>query len=172
MAVTSRPIRPDRAPLRVGPQLARALQASIYILALLALTVAIGRGLSWGQRRLDDLRYGVPRTVQLAGVVGGGDGAASPTRFIGLNLDGQVSVLVLPGGDASRVAALPGPYVIGDSGAAAVPLLSLADLTGDGAPDLLLTIRGEVIVYANHDGTFALLTPEERARIQPPSEAP
>jgi hypothetical protein len=172
MAVTSRTLKPARAPVWAGRPLAWLVQASMYALVLLALALVVGRGLAWAQCTIDDLRYGVPRTVQLAGVVGGGDSATNPTRFIGLNIDGQVSVLVLPGGDASRVAPLLGPYVIGDNGSAAVPLLSLADLTGDGAPDLLVTIRGEIVVYGNHDGTFVLLTPEERARLEVQRRAP
>ncbi len=172
MAVTSRSLKPTRVPMRVGKALAWLVQASVYALALLALTLVVSRGLGWAQRSLDDLRYGMPRTVHLAGVVGGGDSEVSPTRFIALNIDGQVSVLVLPGGDVNRLATLPGPYVIGEDGNTAVPLLSLADLTGDGAPDLLVTIRGETVVYGNNAGTFALLTPEERARLETPTGTP
>jgi hypothetical protein len=172
MAVTSKPLTSARALARPGAWIAWLLQAFLYATVLLTLTLAVNRGMGWAQRSLDDLRYGMPRTVHLAEVVGGGDSMAAPTRFIALNIDGQVSVLVLPGGDASRLVTLPGPYVIGDHGSAAVPLLALADLTGDGAPDLLLTIRGETIVYGNHDGTFALLTLEERARLATPTEQP
>ncbi|NJN17393.1 MAG: hypothetical protein HC822_14535 [Oscillochloris sp.] len=171
MAVTSRTTKPARTMLRVENRLAWILQVGLYVVALVTLTLALSRGVEWSRRTLDDLRYGMPRTVHLTGVVGGGDATASPTRFIGLNLDGQVSVLVAPAGDSGRMAVLPGPYVIGNDGPAAVPLLSLADLTGDGASDLLLTIRGEMIVYVNHDGTFALLTPEERTQLElPPGE--
>lgn len=172
MAVTSKPLNTTRAPARAGTLLVWLMQASLYVLALFALSLAVSHGLSWAQRSLDDLRYGVPRTVQLAGVVGDGDSAVNPTHFIALNIEGQVSVLVLPGGDVSRLTTLPGPYVIGDDGGAAVPLLALADLTGDGAPDLLVTIRGETVVYVNHVGTFALLTAEERARLEPPQGMP
>lgn len=171
MAVTTRPLKPARASAQVGHRLPWMLQGSIYVIALVTFALVLSRGIEWSRRTLDDLRYGMPRTVHLTGVVGGGDTAATPTRFIGLNLDGHVSVLVAPAGDTSRMAFLPGPYVIGNDGRTAVPLLSLADLTGDGAPDLLLTIRGEMIVYVNHDGTFALFTPEERARLAvPPGE--
>jgi hypothetical protein len=143
------------------------LAAGTYILALVALIVLAQHATAWGQARLDDLRYGMPRTVHLAGVVGG-DSAGAPTRFVGLNLDGQISIMVMPAGDSSKLAALPGPYVIGRGGAEAVPHLELADLTGDGQADLLLTVRGETVVYVNHEGTFALITPEERARLQAP----
>lgn len=172
MAVTSRPLTPAREETRVAKPFAWLLQASIYALALVALTLAADRGLGWAGRTLDDLRYGMPRTVQLAGVVGAGDSAATPTRFLALNIDGQVSLLILPAGDASRLVALPGPYVIGEQGNTAVPLLQLSDLTGDGAPDLLVTIRGEMVVYVNHAGTFALITPEERAQLQAPTVTP
>jgi hypothetical protein len=161
-------MKPARTSVRAGNRLAWVFQVSIYVIAFVTLALALSRGMEWSRRTLDDLRYGMPRTVHLTGVVGGGDTAAHPTRFIGLNLDGHVSVLVAPAGDTSRMAFLPGPYVIGNDGQAATPLLSLADLTGDGAPDLLLTIRGEMIVYVNHDGTFALLTPEERAQLEAP----
>lgn len=166
MAVTITDIRP-RLPGWRRPALTPLLAAGTYILALIALVVLSQQVGAWAQVRLDDLRYGRPRTVHLSGVVGG-DSAAAPTRFIGLNLDGQLSILVLPAGDSSRTVALPGPYVIGRGGADAVPELGLADLTGDGQADLLLTVRGETVVYVNHEGTFALITPEERARLQAP----
>ena len=172
MAVTSRSLEPARPRMRAGTGLVWLVQAGVYVLALLALTLVVSRGMGWAQRSLDDLRYGMPRTVHLADAVGGGDSEAAPTRFIALNIDGQVSVLVAPGGDMSRLATLPGPYVIGDHGSAAVPLLSLDDLTGDGAPDLLVTIRGETVVYGNNAGSFALLTPEERARLATPTGTP
>lgn len=166
MAVTTTTIRP-RPP--VGRRLTPTslLAASTYILALIALVVLAQHASAWAQARLDDLRYGSPRTVHLSGVVGG-DSAAAPTRFIAMNLGGQVSILVLPAGDSGRLAALPGPYVIGRGGADAVPQLELADLTGDGQADLLLTVRGETVVYVNHEGTFALITQEERARLHAP----
>jgi hypothetical protein len=166
MAVTSTTIEP-RAPdwRRVSPT--SLLTAMVSALALLALVVLTQHGIAWTQARLDDLRYGTPRTVQLVGAVGGGDSDVAPTRFIGLNLDGQVSILVIPAGDTSRLAALQGPYVIGRDGPQVVPHLKLADATGDGQADLLLTVRGETVIYVNHEGVFALITPEERARLQP-----
>ncbi len=164
MAVTSTTIK-TRPPIWRRASLTSLLAASTYILALIALVVLAQHVATWAQARLDDLRYGNPRTVHLSGPVGG-DSAAAPTHFIGLNLDGQISILVLPGGDSAALSVLPGPYVIGRGGAEAVPHLDLADLTGDGRPDLLLTVRGETVVYVNHDGTFALITPEERAGLE------
>jgi hypothetical protein len=166
MAVRTTTIK-ARLPAWRRPQLTSLLTASTYILALAAMIVLLQHATAWGQARMDDLRYGSPRTVHLSGVVGG-DSAAAPTRFVGLNLDGQISILVIPAGDTGRLAALPGPYVIGRGGAEAVPHLELADLTGDGQAELLLTVRGETVVYVNHEGTFALITQEERARLEAP----
>lgn len=164
MAVTSTTLKPRPSAGR------RALPTSLfvagtYILMLIALVVLVQHGLAWSQERLDDLRFGYPRTVHLTGVVGG-DSSVVPTRFVGLNLDGQLSIVVLPAGDTSRLSILPGPYVVGRDGDKAVPELALADLTGDGQPDLLLTVRGETVVYVNKQGSFALITPEERAQLQ------
>lgn len=166
MAVTSNTLKPRaRAGRRVSP--AALFAAVTYILLLLALAALVQRGAAWAQERADDVRFGTPRTVHLSGVVGG-DSAAAPTRFVGLNLDGQLSILVLPAGDSGRLSVLPGPYVVGRDGAKAVPELALADLSGDGQADLLLTVRGETVVYINHGGEFALITAEERARLQAP----
>jgi hypothetical protein len=43
-----------------------------------------------------------------------------------------------------------------------VPRPALADLTGDGRADLLVTVRGETLVYVQEGDGFRLVTPEER----------
>ena len=82
--------------------------------------------------------------------------------MITLNIDGQISILVLPGGDAGRVQALAGPYLVGVDNRYVVPRPALADFTGDGRVDLLVTVRGETLVYVQEGDGFRLLTPEER----------
>jgi hypothetical protein len=139
--------------------------AAVYVLALLAAVVLIGHALSVGQQWLNDIRYGMPRTVQVSGYVGHGDAHTMPTHFIAINLDGQVSVLEIPGGDIDQLTVLPGPYVVGADGPRVVPQLDLGDLDGDGHSDLLITLRGETVVYLNKDGGFRLMTPAERARL-------
>jgi hypothetical protein len=137
----------------------------VYGLALVALLVLLQQVATWGQRRVDDLRYGFPRTVQIEGVVSPSDTPQTPTHVIALNLRGQVSVLVLPGSDASKLQTLAGPYIVGSDGAYAVPQPSLKDVNDDGRADLLVNIRGETVVYVHENGTFRLMTPEERAAL-------
>jgi hypothetical protein len=172
MAVVSRPLKNLRriAPSRgVRPTLSSWLAtALIYLLALVLGYLLLSPVFTWGQRRLDDLRYGFPRATQLAGLVGHGEESGEPTYLMALNLHGQVSILEVPGGDTEKLRALPGPYLVGADGAYVVPHLALEDVTGDGQPDLLLRVRDEIVVYVNENGSFRLITPAERARLAPP----
>ena len=167
MAVTTRNIeaRQHQSRWPVVQRLNSALSLGLSLIALVTLVLALQTLSVWGQQRLDDIRYGRPRTVHLAGVTGSGDSAEQPTHVIAMNLEGQISILVLPHGDTSQITTLPGPYVIGQDGWAAVPQPELRDITGDGLADLLVTIRGETIVYLNKSGVFSLITPEERANL-------
>lgn len=137
-----------------------------WTLAFIAIGLLFSTLLDVGQRAYDDLRYGAPRRVLLSGYVGHGDERRMPTQIITLNLDGQVSTLVLPGGDVDALQVLMGPYVVGDDGAAAVALPELQDVNGDGHVDLLVTVRNETVVYVNRNGQFALITPTERQVLQ------
>jgi hypothetical protein len=169
MAVVSRPIKTSRRTalfggVRPAPSswLVTALAyVLLLVLGYLLLTPAIG----WGQRRLDDLRYGFPRTTQIDGFVGHGEEGGQPTHLIALNLQRQVSILELPGGDAAQVQVLPGPYLIGADGEQVAPQLALRDMNGDGSADLLLQVRDEIVVYMNENGSFRPMTPAERAQL-------
>jgi hypothetical protein len=163
--------RVDRVPwtqsLRVANGwMSSLLIAGVYVLAALAVYVLVGHALSWGKRKVEDVRYGYPRMVHLSGVVGHGDSPESPTHFIALNLEHQVSVLQLPAGDTREVQVLRGPYLFGEAGHYEVPSLALRDVDGDGLSDLLLTVRGEVVVFLNKDGDFRLITAEERVVLK------
>ncbi len=167
MAVVSRPFKPDRAPDRPRRmfRFMPLLTAVTYVLALLAIVVLAQRAMTWGQRWLDDVRYGFPRSARISGIVAPGDVDGLPTQIIALNMYGQVSILVLPGSDATQVQVLEGPYLFGRDGAYAVARPTLYDVNGNGQADLLVTIRGEAIVYLNDNGTLRLMTPEERAEL-------
>jgi hypothetical protein len=138
--------------------------AYLLVLGYLLLTPVV----TWGLRRLDDLRYSFPRTTQLDGFVGHGEEGGEPTHLLALNLRGQVSILEFPGGDPMKTRVLTGPYVVGADGPSGVPYLALQDVNGDMQADLLLQVREEVVVYVNENGTFRLITPVERARLAPP----
>ncbi|NJP06497.1 MAG: VCBS repeat-containing protein [Chloroflexaceae bacterium] len=171
MAVISRPMASERASVwgyRLLRWLKRGLLLKIgmYVLALAVLVLVAQQGSTYLQQQVDTMRYGFPRVAQITGYVGHGDAHQMPTHIMTLNMDGQISTLVIPGGDINRLSVLAGPYLVGMDGPFAVALPTLRDVNQDGHVDLLVTVRGETIVYLNQDGTFRLLTAEERVELQ------
>lgn len=167
MAVVSRRMNSRRTvrTSRVRQALASTwMTALAYVLLLILGYLLLTPVFAWGQRRLDDMRYGYPRSTQVDGSVGQAAGG-EPSHFIALNLRGQVSIVEIPGGDPGKVRTINGPYLVGADGPFVVPRLSLADVSGDSKPDLLLQVREEVVVYINDNGSFRLITPAERARL-------
>jgi hypothetical protein len=172
MAVVSRPARNSRR-ITLAGAVRQALSswwaaALIYLLLLVLGYLLLTPAFAWGQRRLDDMRYGFPRTTQIGGLVGHDEAGGEPTHLMALNLRGQISILELPGGDPAKTRAIVGPYLVGADGPYVVPHLSLQDVSGDGQVDLLLQVREETVVYINDNGTFRLITPAERARLVSP----
>jgi hypothetical protein len=108
----------------------------------------------------------MPRTAQITAYVGHGDERRMPTHIVTLNLNGQVSTLVLPGGDATNLTVLPGPYIVGNTGQYAPAVPALRDVNEDGHVDLLVTVRNETVVYLNKNGQFVLITPAEQAALR------
>jgi hypothetical protein len=168
MAVTSKEIQETR-PTRSLP-LPRSVGPIAYlitgVLAMLAIYVLVGAAVSWVQIRIDDVRYGRPRTTHIEGLVGhGAESSAQPTRLIGMNIDRQVVVLELPAGDPAQVRSLAGPYLFGANEDLTPVLLSLRDMDRDGLDDLIIDVRNEQIVYLNRDGSFRLPTPDEQQKL-------
>mgnify|MGYP007070998636 CR=1 FL=1 len=135
------------------------------VLALLAIYAIMGNVMSWGQSKVDDFRYGATRTYQVDAVVGHDDGAGTPSHFIAMNLNRQVMVIEIPGGDASKIRTLTGPYLFGAGEDKTPVLLRFQDLNRDGSQDLIVNVKNEEIVYLNKEGQFQPITPEERARL-------
>ncbi|KPV52462.1 hypothetical protein SE17_15365 [Kouleothrix aurantiaca] len=135
------------------------------VLALLAIYAIMGNVMSWGQGKVDDFRYGATRTYQVDAVVGHNDGAGTPSHFIAMNLNRQVMVIEIPGGDASKIRTLTGPYLFGAGEDKTPVLLRFDDLNRDGSQDLIVNVKNEEIVYLNKEGQFQPITPEERARL-------
>ena len=111
---------------------------------------------SWWQTQRDDWTYGRPRTYQTDAVVGHGDSATNPSHFIALNLNGQVLVIEIPGGNAAKAQVYIGPRLFG-AGEDLVPVtLSFEDCNGDGKPDLNIHIAGsdKIICFVNNGKTF------------------
>lgn len=159
MAVEGRPINGGTDVITVvrpaGPVI-------VGLLALLAFGLLFQAMFVWAGRQVDNMRYGFPRSVQISGYVGHGDERRMPSYIRTLNLDGQISVLVIPGGDTGQLQVLKGPYLVGNDGLYEVALPELRDVSGDGHVDLLVTVRGEVVVYINENEEFRLMNDEER----------
>lgn len=135
------------------------------LLALLAIYAIMGNVMGWAGGKIDDLRYGTPRTYQLDAVVGHDDGGGTATHLVALNLNRQVVVLELPGGDPSKIRTLTGPYLFGANEDKTPVLMRLEDVNRDGAKDLIVSIKNEELIYINRDGAFQAITPEERAQL-------
>lgn len=175
MAVRSQEIRSattragsmNPRPVSVTPSVSPHTLAYLLtaLLALVAISAVMGNVVSWGRTQIDTFRYGNPRTFQLSEAIGHEDGPGKPTHLIAMNLNRQVTVIELPGGDASKVRTLAGPYLFGADEDKTPVLLRLDDLNTDGTKDLIVTIKNEEIVYLNRDGQFNLLTDADRAAL-------
>ncbi|NWG20362.1 MAG: hypothetical protein HXY39_08520 [Chloroflexi bacterium] len=169
MAVTGRAIHTARRAWADHPDMRRSLHALTYgitlVLGALAAYTLIGLLVGRIAILADDIRYGYPRTSQVEAFVGHNEQAGQATHLIAINLNRQVIVLELPGGDPAQVRSISGPYLFGADEHLTPVTLSTGDVDGDGAPDLLLDIRRERIVYLNRDGSFRLPTPEEQAQL-------
>ena len=170
MAVTHKSLRSAQAEQPRARMLLHRFQLLVYgltlILAAIAIYVVVSMLLGKANVLIDDLRYGRPRTTQLNAFVGHDEANGQPTHLIAINLNRQVMVIELPGGDATKTRTLSGPYLFGANEDLTPLQLHLQDLDGDGNPDLLLDIRQEQLVYLNRDGAFRLPTPEEQAELQ------
>ncbi len=167
MAVTSRELRNERRPLMsVQSDSVNSLAYIVTgVLALLAVYVVLSNLVAWGTIKYDDLVYGRPRTFHLTAPVGNSAEMNGPSHFIGINLNRQVIVLYLPGGDASQVHTIIGPYLFG-AGEDLTPVsLRLADVNGNAIPDLIVRVKNEEIIYINRGDTFELITAEERQQL-------
>jgi hypothetical protein len=154
------PVRQKYVPLR------SPFTLLAYALALLALLVLVQNALQWAQRRLDDWRYGFPRTTSLDAFVGHGEEQGLPSHLRAVNLHGQVVVVEFPGGDVARTTVLAGPQLVGGDATYVAPKLAVRDLNDDGHVDLLLTLKGEMVVYLNQDGAFQPPSPEALAALR------
>ncbi len=169
MAVTSKTLRHTQRRARRSPAMpplfAQSAFAITVLLAIVAVLLLGGALLGRLQVLADDIRYGRPRTYQMAGFVGHNEASGVPSYFVAMNVNRQVVIVELPGGDATQARTIQGPYLFGAREDLTPVVLSLQDADGDSHVDLFVDIRQERIVYLNRDGAFRLPTPDEQARI-------
>ncbi len=170
MAVTSKNLHSTRRAQVYRPATPRRLNAVVYaitlVLAVLALYVVVGLAMGKLHVFVDDLRYGRPRTTQLNGFVGHDEASGQPTHLMAINLNRQVVIIELPGGDPAKTRSIAGPYLFGADEDLTPVVLSLYDADRDGQVDLLLDVRRELLVYLNKDGAFRLPTAAEEAQLK------
>ncbi len=133
----------------------------LFLIGLVGLTVLV----QWGTLWLDDLRYGRPRTMQVSAFVGHQEQPGNPSHFVALNLNRQVVVLELPGGDSTKTQVLQGPTLFGANEELTPVTLRVVRVNQDDKPDLVLSIKREEIIYINTGETFRLITEDERRQL-------
>lgn len=182
MAVTSRELKssathratPTRAPGAAAAPGARhaSLGTLAYgmslVLIVVLLNLILTPLLAWGRIKLDDLRYGRPRTMQTTAFVGHNETNGQPSHFVAMNLERRVVILQLPGGDASKTRTITGPYLFGAGEDLTPVLLRFEDANGDKRLDMLVNVKQEEMIYINDqaDDGFRLATAEELGQIQ------
>ena len=166
-----RPLAPDaaqRRPDRLATTGTPSWMLRVMAIALAGLLVVVGGAalVEWGRVRLDDLRYGRPRTTHLTGFVGHSDGDGVPTHLMATNLNRRITIVEIPGGDPAKIRTIVGPYLVGKDEDLTAATMRLSDVTGDGHPDLLLRVKNEEVVYVNDRGEFRLMTRAERPVVE------
>ena len=176
MAVTSRDLhaagrlRPQvlrPAPVsRTYPASGRTPYVLTLVLCMVAIVLVANSLVTWGQIKLDDLRYGRPRTSHLSAIVGHDDAGGNPTQFVAMNLNRRVVVLEIPGGDASKTRTLTGPYLFGANEDLTPVRLALSYVNDDRLTDLIVSVKDEDIIYINENGSFRLINDGERTAYE------
>jgi hypothetical protein len=128
---------------------------ALYVAYMLIATVV-----SWADVKLDDIRYGYPRTFQTDAFVGYDEQTGVPTHFIAVNAHRQVLIMILPGGDPSHVTVIKGPYLFGPGQEFSPPMLQVSDVNHDGYPDLTLQVAGQSVVYLNDPRRHTFVLPK------------
>ncbi len=141
--------------------------AALGVAAVIVAYQLLSGALFWVQLRLDDLRYGYPRSTQMDAYVGFGESSGLPTHFIALNLHRQIVVMYLSGDEPTRPHVLKGPYLYGPDQEYAPVTLRVVDVTGDGYPDLVVTVDHQRVVYVDvpSRAEFRPLLPAEYAAV-------
>lgn len=153
MAVMQRELRYpsaiQRREVRHGARTGAVLTLFAFGLALWLAYTVTSAALAWGQVKLDDIRYGYPRTFQADGYLGYGEASGLPTHFTVINAHRQVLILIVPGTNPAHVSVIRGPYLYGADQDFSPATLTLRDANNDGAPDLVLHVAGQTFTYLN-----------------------
>jgi hypothetical protein len=144
------------------------LLSTLLIIGALAIVLYFGITsiLAWTQVKMDDMKYGRPRTFQLDAFVGHGEANGTPSHFVAMNLNRRVTIMQFPGGDVTKPQVIVGPYLFGRSEDLTVVKLRAEDVNGDDKPDLTVAVKDERLVYINDGAAFRPITAEELAQLK------
>jgi len=135
------------------------------LLSAIALYFVLSGVVQWGLQRYDDVRYGTTRTFHTDAVIGIEDSVLNPTHFVAMNLNRQVVIMQIPGGDTGKTRVINGPYLFGADEDRTPVLLDFRDVNGDQLTDMIVNVKNEALVYLNRGDRLGLMSPEERASI-------
>jgi hypothetical protein len=121
----------------------------VGMLSMLGLFVGISTVIAWWNMHQADALYGNPRTYQTDMVIGHGDSAAHKTHFIAVNLNRQIIIIEIQGGDPAHIVSYQGPQVASGDGSQLAVTLSFSDKNGDGKPDMIVHIDTAQVIYYN-----------------------
>jgi len=153
-ASRTRATRSEPAPFRLISGSRLGLVPIGVGMLLMLLVVVLGQWmLGWVQTSWDDLHYGRPRTFQMDAFVGHETGS-TPSHFIAVNLQGQIDIIELPGGDPTHAKMYVGPHIYGE-GSDLVPVtLRFVASAHAHHPDMLILFQNTQVVFHNVNGTF------------------
>jgi hypothetical protein len=102
-----------------------------------------------------DQKYGYPRTYQVDAVVGHSDSADHPSHFTVENLNGQIIIYEVRGGDLKNVTVYAGPTLGGDNPDKIPVSIEFRDETGSHTIDMVLIVNGKQgSIYLNDGKEF------------------
>jgi hypothetical protein len=119
----------------------------IFLTLLILGWMGLNFATAWYQGVRNDWTYGQQRHFEIDAVVGHNDSPAKPSHFTAENNNGQIIVIELPGGDASKARIYQIETVPGNAGNPPVRL-TFQDVNGDGKSDMIVQIGdGGAMMY-------------------------
>lgn len=106
----------------------------------------------------NDWHYGQPRTFQTDAFVGHEVDAKIPSHFIAVNLNGNIEVIELPGGDTAHTQRFQVTQLSGEAGKLIPVTLEFVDSQHTHHPDMIVHIQNTEILFHNTNGTFHIAT--------------
>lgn len=138
------------------------------MLAAFILYIGVFHLYLWGLDIHNDWTYGSTRTTNFDAVVGDHDSTTHKTHLIGINLNGSIEIIELPGGDVAHGRAYSGPHLTWPDAAKAVISFSVADVNHDGEPDIIVTVTGDPVAFGSQPYfQFVLLHTKDGFKPEP-----